>query len=110
MTMGQRRKVYVTAANGSAELRVPFNEVTLEAPNPPFRMYDTSGPGGTDPDAGLPPLRSPWIHDRDDIEHYAGRVATLRDDGRASARSGRSSRSRARARPAPASGQPPAAG
>jgi phosphomethylpyrimidine synthase len=90
MTMGQRRKVYVTAANGSAELRVPFNEVTLEAPNPPFRMYDTSGPDGTDPDTGLPPLRSPWIHDRDDIEHYAGRVATLRDDGRASARSGRS--------------------
>jgi phosphomethylpyrimidine synthase len=98
MHMGNRRKVYVaesqpaTSGNGhehDQDLQVPFREVTLEPPNEPFLLYDTSGPEA-DPHEGLLPLRAPWIHQRDDIEHYAGREQTLRDDGRASERSGRS--------------------
>jgi phosphomethylpyrimidine synthase len=72
-----------------ADVRVPVCEVQLEAPNEPVRLYDTSGPG-SDPHDGLPALRSGWIHERADVEHYTGRTATLRDDGRASFRSGRS--------------------
>jgi phosphomethylpyrimidine synthase len=85
--MGSRRKAYITGAR--PDVRVPVCEVTLDPPNEPLRLYDTSGPG-SDPRAGLEPLRSAWIHERGDVEHYAGRVATLRDDGRASFRAGRS--------------------
>src|SRR5262245_17037027 len=85
--MGIRRKTYV--AGTRSDVRVPFCEVTLDPPNEPVRLYDTSGPG-SDPRAGLPPLRGQWIHERADVEHYPGRVATLRDDGRASFRAGRS--------------------
>jgi phosphomethylpyrimidine synthase len=85
--MGIRRKAYVSGSR--ADVRVPVCEVQLEAPNEPVRLYDTSGPG-SDPHDGLPALRSGWIHERADVEHYTGRTATLRDDGRASFRSGRS--------------------
>jgi phosphomethylpyrimidine synthase len=85
--MGSRRKAYV--AGTRTDVRVPFTEVVLDPPNDPVRLYDTSGPG-SDPRAGLDPLRGPWIHERADVEHYTGRVASLRDDGRASFRAGRS--------------------
>jgi len=85
--MGSRRKAYV--AGSRADLRAPFCEVVLDPPNDPVRLYDTSGPG-SDPHTGLDPRRSAWIHERGDVEHYEGRVATLRDDGRASYRAGRS--------------------
>jgi phosphomethylpyrimidine synthase len=68
---------------------VPVRQVVLDPPNEPFSLYDTRGPEA-DPRHGLPPRRGPWIHERDDVEHYPGRAATLRDDGRATARSGRS--------------------
>ncbi|HEV7758466.1 MAG TPA: phosphomethylpyrimidine synthase ThiC [Acidimicrobiales bacterium] len=87
MAMGDRRKVYV--ASERHDVNVPFCEVTLEEPNPPVRLYDTSGPW-SDAHEGLVPLRSAWIHERDDIEHYEGRTAQLRDDGRASFRAGES--------------------
>jgi phosphomethylpyrimidine synthase len=83
--MGDRRKIYA-----GDDMRVPFSEVPLEAPNPPFRLYDTSGPQDVATQEGLDPLRAPWIHGRDDIDHYVGRAPTLRDDGRASQRSGES--------------------
>jgi phosphomethylpyrimidine synthase len=85
--MGIRRKTYVAGIR--PDVHVPFTEVRLDPPNEPVRLYDTSGPGG-DPRAGLGPLRSAWIHERGDVEHYTGRVASLRDDGRASFRAGRS--------------------
>jgi phosphomethylpyrimidine synthase len=85
--MGIRRKSHV--AGTRTDVRVPFCEVVLDPPNEPVRLYDTSGPG-SDPRAGLEPLRAAWIHERADVERYAGRVATLRDDGRASFRAGRS--------------------
>jgi len=85
--MGIRRKTYVAGTRD--DVRVPFTEVVLDPPNDPVRLYDTSGPG-SDPYVGLDPIRSPWIHERNDVEHYDGRVATLRDDGRASFRAGTS--------------------
>ena len=86
--MGSRRKAYLTGSR--PDLRVPVTEVSLTPPNEPVRLYDTSGPG-SDPREGLLPLRSPWVHERGDVEHYVGRTAQLRDDGRASLRAGRSS-------------------
>jgi len=61
------RKVY-DAPDGHPDLRVPFREIVLSESSgePPFRVYDSSGPY-TDPDAaidvarGLPPLRAPWL-------------------------------------------------
>jgi phosphomethylpyrimidine synthase len=52
-----RRKVYVDGPR--PDVRVPFTEVELDGGNEPVRLYDTSGPG-SDPEAGLPPLRTPW--------------------------------------------------
>jgi phosphomethylpyrimidine synthase len=80
-----RSKVYVGGSDPS--VRVPFTEVALTNDDPPFRLYDTSGPG-SDPDAGLPALRAGWIEGRGDTEVYDGRQAGLRDDGRAAARRG----------------------
>src|SRR5207244_6990729 len=66
------KKVHVSGHGG---MRVPFREIALSPTkgmrgetelNPPFRVYDTSGPY-TDPEApldlrlGLPELRRPWI-------------------------------------------------
>ncbi len=65
------RKVHVEG--GRPGVRVPFREVILEEPNPPLRLYDTTGPYG-DPayrirlDEGLPPLRRPWVLERGDTE------------------------------------------
>jgi len=89
-----RRKIYVSG--GRQDLRVPFIEIDLQPSagrsgpevNPPLRVYDTSGPGA-DPHAGLPSLRRPWVFERGDVEEYAGRAPTPRDDGRAAHRSQR---------------------
>ena len=76
--MAARRKVYVDG--------VPFTEVSL-TDGSSIRLYDTSGPG-SDPTAGLAPLRRDWILARGDVEEYDGRRPTPRDDGRAAARNG----------------------
>jgi phosphomethylpyrimidine synthase len=78
--MGIRRKTYV--AGTRIDVRVPFCEVVLDPPNEPVRLYDTSGPG-SDPRAGLQPLRAPWIDERADVEHWAGRsgAETFPGDG-----------------------------
>ena len=97
-----RSKVYVAGAEGT---RVPFTEVTLsdspgthgDRPNPPVRLYDTSGPGSI-PTVGLPPLRRTWIDVRGDVEEYQGRLVIRRDDGRAAVR---------RTRPDPEASPPP---
>ena len=85
-----RSKVYVEGPDG---VRVPFVEVSLAdsparngaSPNPPVRLYDTSGPGSV-PTVGLPSLRRAWIDARRDVEEYEGRPVNRRDDGRAAAR------------------------
>ncbi|HAQ50433.1 MAG TPA: phosphomethylpyrimidine synthase ThiC [Gammaproteobacteria bacterium] len=75
-------KCYVTGSR--ADIRVPFRRIKLtDTPNKdpklpgtvnaPVYVYDTSGIY-TDPDAsidvekGLPAIRHPWIHDRQDTE------------------------------------------
>ena len=55
------RKVFAEGPHG---IRVPFREIALSGGEPPLRVYDTSGPLGTDVRAGLPPLRADWIASR----------------------------------------------
>ncbi len=91
MSDTSRQKVYVPGSR--PDLRVPFAEVGLGdspkgEPNPPVRLYDTSGPGA-DPLVGLGALRRPWILGRNDVEPYEGRGPNLRDDGRGAVRAGR---------------------
>ncbi len=57
---GDGAKVYVERDG----LRVPEREIHLAGGEPAFRVYDTSGPQGHDPRAGLPKLRQPWIERR----------------------------------------------
>ena len=53
-------KVYVEQGG----LRVPVRRISLSGGEPPFDVYDTSGPQGHDPHQGLPKLRQPWIDAR----------------------------------------------
>src|SRR5215510_11911672 len=53
-------KVYVERDG----LRVPVRRIHLDGGEPPFDVYDTSGPQGVDPHVGLPRLRKPWIDAR----------------------------------------------
>ncbi|MDF2679817.1 MAG: phosphomethylpyrimidine synthase ThiC [Brevibacillus sp.] len=86
------RKVYVIGS--SPDIRVPMREISLHpsegltgtVPNPPLRVYDTSGEYTSDsyiPDIqrGLPLLRSRWIAERQDTEAYHGRPIQPRDNG-----------------------------
>ena len=87
---GTSHKVYVTGRH--PDVRVPFRAVHLhdspgDKPNPPVRLYDTSGPG-SDPAVGLAPHRAAWIEARGDTQVTEGRRPTRRDDGRAAERSG----------------------
>lgn len=74
------RKVYVQGER----VRVPMREISLsptltdegERPNPPFYVYDTSGPytddtAQIDIQAGLPPLRAEWIAARKDTQQLS---------------------------------------
>jgi phosphomethylpyrimidine synthase len=75
------RRVYVEGARSG--LRVPMREIPLEAPNPPLRRYDTSGPYGdpeyrVDPARGLPRLRLDWIRSRGDVEELPAPGSTAR--------------------------------
>ncbi len=82
------KKIYVTGSRD--DIRVPMREISLTAtpeqgrdgstrllPNPPVRVYDTSGPytdPGVDIDIrkGLAPIREQWIVDRQDTEVLSG--------------------------------------
>jgi len=59
-------KQYTTVTHIGVVLQVPFRRVKLSegAPTPHFDLYDTSGPQGCSPAAGLPPLRAPWVAKR----------------------------------------------
>jgi phosphomethylpyrimidine synthase len=82
------RKVYVSGRQPG--VRVPMREISLTptkalngtvTPNEPITVYDTSGPY-TDPDvsidvrAGLPPLRRPWVLDRQDVDELPSVTST----------------------------------
>ena len=79
-------KVLVAGPQG---VQVPMREIVLSGGEPPLRVYDTSGPG-SDAATGLPPLRRPWILDRQDVKAYEGRPVNTRDDGRAAERRAKS--------------------
>jgi phosphomethylpyrimidine synthase len=77
------------------DILVPFREIKLSptksingtlGENPPFRVYDTSGPYGDteqkcDAAKGLFPMRHEWILRRNDVEEYEGREVKPQDDG-----------------------------
>jgi phosphomethylpyrimidine synthase len=69
------RRVWVSGTRPGVS--VPMREVALAEPNPPVRLYDTSGPHGEDGrevalDRGIPPLREPWIVERGDVLRLEG--------------------------------------
>ena len=80
------RKIYVEGSRPG--IRVPMKEIVLDeaAQEPPFTLYDTSGPY-TDPgavidiDKGLKPIRTGWIEERGDTEVYGGRAIKAADNG-----------------------------
>lgn len=82
------KKVYVDGPR--AGMKVPMREIeqsdTNGVPNPPIRVYDTSGPY-TDPaykvelEKGIPMPRHSWILERGDVESYEGREVKPEDDG-----------------------------
>jgi phosphomethylpyrimidine synthase len=82
------RKVY-DAAEGYADVRVPFREIALSGGEPPFRVYDSSGPY-TDPSVeidvarGLARTREAWVRERGGVEAYAGRAVKHEDNGNVS--------------------------
>lgn len=82
------KKVYVDGPR--AGMKVPMREIeqseTNGIPNPPVRVYDTSGPY-TDPaykvelEKGIPTPRHSWIMERGNVEAYEGREVKPEDDG-----------------------------
>jgi len=68
------------------DVQVPFTRVALTNGDT-FDRYATAGPG-SDPEVGLPSLRTPWILERNDTEEYDGREAQLLDNGRSAVRRG----------------------
>ena len=68
------------------DVAVPFTRVALTNGDT-FDRYTTAGPG-SDPEVGLPGLRSAWIEERGDIEEYDGREAQLLDNGKSAVRRG----------------------
>ena len=73
------RKIYIKGVL-HPEIQVPMREISLDSPNPPVYVYDTSGPY-TDPAAaldikkGLEPIRESWIKKRQDIEELPSQTS-----------------------------------
>src|SRR5574341_1472596 len=68
-------ETFVDTPAGRIALRVPLREVSLSGGEPPVRLYDTSGPQGHDPRAGLPKLRESWVAPRR-ADAKAGKAVT----------------------------------
>ena len=80
-------KVY-DAPSGFADVRVPFRDIALskESGEPPFRVYDPSGPytdsaAKIDVEKGLPRIRAAWVLERGGVEVYTGRETKPEDNG-----------------------------
>jgi phosphomethylpyrimidine synthase len=80
------RKIYVPVPD-RPDIAVPFREIDLHptANEPPFRLYDTSGPYTDtavqiDLEAGLPAVRAPWIAGRG-VQAVAARAVKPEDNG-----------------------------
>ena len=83
-------KIY-DVPDGQADIRVPFREIALTtaAEEPPFRVYDSSGPytdtaARIDVAAGLPRHRTAWVMERSGVEAYTGRAVKPEDNGNVS--------------------------
>ena len=91
------RKIFVEGTL-HPDIRVPMREIELTSSTrgkenekdatAPDRVtvYDTSGPytdsqATIDPRKGLPPIRLPWIRNRDDVVQYEGRQVKPEDNG-----------------------------
>ena len=72
------RKVHVEGAR----VRVPMREITLSGGEPAVRVYDTSGPAGTEVGVGLPVLRREWIAERGDVVEVRSRDAVTKSGER----------------------------
>ncbi|GAB7007919.1 phosphomethylpyrimidine synthase ThiC [Nocardioides sp. AN3] len=70
----------------TGDLRVPVTRVQLTN-GETFDRYTTAGPG-SDPEVGLPGLRTEWIAGRGDTATYDGRTTELRDNGKGALRRG----------------------
>jgi len=57
-------KIWREVEHAGETLRVPLRRIHLAGGEPALDVYDTSGPQGCDPHAGLPRLREPWIAKR----------------------------------------------
>jgi phosphomethylpyrimidine synthase len=82
------RKVYAEA-RVRADIAPPFREIALSGGEPPFRVYDTTGPytdeaARIDVNAGLPRIRQAWVQARG-VEAYEGRAIKPEDNGNVSA-------------------------
>ena len=80
------RKVYAEVP-GFPGVAAPFREIALHPSSgePPFRVYDTSGPysdeaAKIDVNAGLRRIREPWVAARA-VERYEGREVKPEDNG-----------------------------
>ena len=69
-------KVYI---EGGRNIRVPARKISLFGGEPPFYVYDTSGPEGHDVHQGLPAMRLAWIKARADVEEIDARSMSQSD-------------------------------
>jgi phosphomethylpyrimidine synthase len=60
-----------------SELDVPMRRIDLEGGEPPLVVYDTTGPQGHDPRAGLPKRRAAWIEARRAQVEAAGNASQM---------------------------------
>jgi hypothetical protein len=79
--MSHSRKIYLSGSR--SDIRVPMREITLSGGEPALRLYDTGGlytdaDAHTDIKRGLPPLRSPWVLGRGDVEELPGPTSQYR--------------------------------
>ncbi len=80
------KKIY-SAPEGREDIAVPFREIALHPSTgePPFRVYDTSGPYSDeavsiDVSKGLSRIREPWVKARS-VQRYQGRQVKPEDNG-----------------------------
>jgi phosphomethylpyrimidine synthase len=59
------------------ELAVPVRRIHVSAGEPPLDVYDTTGPQGIDPRAGLPKRRQAWIDARAEAGRRDGNVTQM---------------------------------
>jgi phosphomethylpyrimidine synthase len=81
------QKVY-SSPEGYPDIRVPLRQIALHESSgePPFHIYDTSGPYTedgfkVDVEKGLPRHREAWIKERGGVETYEGREVKPEDNG-----------------------------